>query len=387
MKYTFRFFTIALALLAFSLSGLIIANYTLHVPKLTKEQFSSKVYGCIFGATIGDMLGAPVEFISSRAAINKAYPPQGITCTENLHSRDFKKDNYGDTIVPYTDDTGMSIVILQAITDVINEKLINPASTTFEDATINTFMGNLAKAFVTDMLDNPTGWAMASRAPGLACLRGIKEVNKRIIKSNGQALAPDFWAAGTEKDGGCGSVMRAHPFGLIFADNPAKAELWAVEQSKITHAAPIALAACASMAVGTVYALRDADPLVVAEHMIQAARRYDETTGSMLERARTYAQDANKSSDAVFTEFQGWAAHETIAATLYIFLKYPNNLKEAIILGVNTPGDSDSIASMAGALVGARTGFSEIPDSWLEVIENQKLLQRLSNAIVYSFKE
>ena len=34
--------------------------------------------------------------------------------------------------------------------------------------------------------------------------------------------------------------------------------------------------------------------------------------------------------------------------------KYPDDLEKAIFTGVHTPGDSDSIASLAGALIGAR---------------------------------
>ena len=45
--------------------------------------------------------------------------------------------------------------------------------------------------------------------------------------------------------------MRAYPFGLVFADDPARAEAWSIAHSKLTHRDPIALAACAAMAVGT----------------------------------------------------------------------------------------------------------------------------------------
>jgi ADP-ribosylglycohydrolase len=60
--------------------------------------------------------------------------------------------------------------------------------------------------------------------------------------------ARDPWPeAGGENAGGCGWVVRAYPFGVMFHADPAKAEAWAVEHSKMTHRAPLALAACASM--------------------------------------------------------------------------------------------------------------------------------------------
>ena len=43
---------------------------------------------------------------------------------------------------------------------------------------------------------------------------------------------------------------------------------------------------------------------------------------------------------------------------------------EAIYLGVHTPGDSDSIASMVGALVGARLGETALPAELVAKLEN-----------------
>lgn len=43
---------------------------------------------------------------------------------------------------------------------------------------------------------------------------------------------------------------------------------------------------------------------------------------------------------------------------------------EAIYLGVHTPGNSDSIASMAGALVGARVGVEQLPQELIAGLEN-----------------
>jgi ADP-ribosylglycohydrolase len=52
----------------------------------------------------------------------------------------------------------------------------------------------------------------------------------------------------------------------------------------------------------------------------------------------------------------GWSADEALAAAVYLFVRYSDNPQQAIIDGVNTPGDSDSIASLAGALIEAKTG-------------------------------
>ena len=45
------------------------------------------------------------------------------------------------------------------------------------------------------------------------------------------------------------------------------------------------------------------------------------------------------------------------------------------------PGDSDSIASMAGALVGARCGAYQIPQEWIDVLEKSNELIDLADKI------
>ncbi len=357
-------------------------RYTISIAGISCKDFKDKVRGCVLGAALGDMLGAPTEFISSREAINKVYPPSGITGIESFKEKDFTKDASGKKVAPYTDDTAMSILVLETIT-CFSRSQFNPPS----QWNINDAMHDLALSFVKDM-NNPAGWAQQRRAPGLTCLRNVQELATRF-----EAMArkhnkdPRFWAVGKPTEGGCGSVMRAHPFGLIFAGNIEKAIEWAVEHSKITHGAPMALAACAAMACGVAHALRNEKPEAVAQRMYEVAKKYDSYTAQLIERAIEYAYDARKPSDEVFKEFQGWAAHEAIAAATYAFLKHPDDLKKAILLGVNTPGDSDSIASMAGALVGARIGAQQIPQEWLEVLEGSQRLIQLADNVANLYKK
>ena len=85
----------------------------------------------------------------------------------------------------------------------------------------------------------------------------------------------------------------------------------------------------------------------------------------------------------VFTEFLGWSAHDALAATIYVFALFPKDISCALYVAVHTPGDSDSIAAMAGALVGAYSG--SMPDkSMVDSIEESgrfnALAQQLATA-------
>ena len=331
--------------------------------KFSAHDLKDKAYGCVFGAALGDMLGAPVEFIKSRAQINTKYPPSGIVGIESLKEKDYKQDTLGERYVPYTDDTAMTLCVMEGIIK----------SNTLE---IDSCMPQIALACIKDM-HAPYGWAYGPRAPGNTCLKNVKkiEVSYKDQQSFFSRKNDLWWKGGLSTDGGCGSVMRAHPFGILFYNAPEQAALWAAQHSEITHGAPLAKAACAALAVGTAYAMNNESPETVTQKMTEAARVYDSKTADMMQKAVAYAHDAHKSSDEVFEEFLGWAAHEAIAAATYCFIKHPDNVREAILLGVNTPGDSDSIASLAGALVGARVGASQLPQEWLEILENRFAIQ------------
>lgn len=163
-------------------------------------------------------------------------------------------------------------------------------------------------------------------------------------------------------------MMRAYPFELIFHDDIDKAEHWAVEHSKLTHRDPIALAACAAMGVGTAQVLQGESVGAVTLAMIKVARRYSPETADMFERAVDEA-GSGVEPKVTLQRLRGWAAHEAIAAGAYIFVRHADDPSAAILEGANTPGDSDSIATLAGALTSARCGVESLPAGWIRDAE------------------
>jgi ADP-ribosylglycohydrolase len=171
--------------------------------------------------------------------------------------------------------------------------------------------------------------------------------------------------------------MRAYPFGLLFAHDLVKAEEWAVAHSKLTHRDPIALAASAAMAVGIARLMRGQPWQWAASEMIAAACRYCPKTGGMM--ARAYEEATSGVGPRVTLDrLRGWAAHEAIAGALYIFARHPADPAAAILEGTNTPGDSDSLATIAGALAGCHAGVGRLPDEWITDVERSDELQQLA---------
>lgn len=324
--------------------------------------------GAILGHAIGDAMGKPTEFIQ----LNEQFSmfPNGIRSFNDFHPHDFICDNQGRKVAPYTDDTAMAKLCLMGALRGSNN--------------LNDAMEQTAQLFVEGM-NSPDGWAAPWRAPGNMCLKSVKMLSECLKEKKKEE---GWWKVGDKSGGGCGSVMRAYVYGLLFYHNLEMAEHWAVESSKLTHGASISLAASAAMAVGTALALQKVRPKIIVDYMIEAASRYDLQTAFMIKKASEIAK-RNKKDDltlrqmfersrSVFEEFQGWAAHEAIAAATYIFVLSPDNIQHAWYLGVHTPGDSDSIACMAGALVGARVGAGQISQELVKMLEGNDELKSLA---------
>ncbi len=313
---------------------------------LARSPRKARLLGAVLGGAIGDAIGHPTEFIRSFDAIRQRFGPDGVTGYELWRTEG------GRRFAPYTDDTQMAECVLRAL-------LWGRERGADLDAT----MQDLAGRFVT-WAKTPQG---GHRAPGNACLAGCRDLERGVA----------WHEAGGATAGGCGSVMRAYPFGLVLAHDLERAEAWAVAHSKLTHRDPIALAASAAMAVGVARVMRDEPVERVLSEMVAAACRYSPKTAGMMARAIDEAW-SGVGPETTLERLEGWAAHEAIAAAVYLFARHPDDPRAAILEGANTPGDSDSLATLAGALVGARVGIGAFPADWVRDLERADELSSLA---------
>lgn len=358
-----------------------------HLPTL--EQ---RIAQCMQISALGDAQGRVTEFISSVDAIFERYP-QGVRSFDDFQDSDwytlparYKPTVFGRGLAPYTDDTRMALLVC--------EQLIEAKKHHWN---LEMTMSAITVSFIHDLHNTIYGWGAPFRAPGNGCLKGVRRAEQQLLARG--STSSRWWDAHASEVGGCGSVMRAYPFGLVFSDESEKAKLWAVEHSKITHGHPIALAACAAMAVGTAHALaglKNHDEII--EIMIQAAEEYDKGTATKMKKALEYAslqQNRHYSSvyeafkdtqfcsihEAVFQEFQAWAADDAIAAAVYVWKLFPTDYVSALYVSVHTPGDSDSIAAMAGALVGAYAQV-HLPKETIAYLEDSSRIEEIAHKII-----
>jgi len=85
---------------------------------------------------------------------------------------------------------------------------------------------------------------------------------------------------------------------------------------------------------------------------------------------------------ASLLERQGFHGnHWAVPAALYAFLRHPESFTEAVLYALSLGGDTDTIASMTGALGGAYLGERAIPAVWCERVEGAAHLRDLADDV------
>ncbi|MGY0005518.1 ADP-ribosylglycohydrolase family protein, partial [Micromonospora sp. I033] len=302
--------------------------------------------GSFFGLAYGDALGKPTEFLTV-AEIVRRYGPAG------------PRELAGDPAL-VTDDTQMALAVAWALHDA-------PAWT--------------AEAVEPLLRRRFLDWAVSpdnNRAPGMTCLRACAELDRGTRWQ-------DATVAGSK---GCGANMRVTPVGLLDVDLDTMAGL-AQLQAGLTHGHPTGLAA-SELTAYAVRLLRDGAELPelpglltdrahgqrtvyradwlgdlwqrpgerTAEEFI--ARGWDECLRALgrLDAALGRPDDGD---DPCRLTGEGWIAEEALATALLCALRHADDPVGALARGATTAGDSDSIAALAGAFVGAAHGMSAWP--------------------------
>ena len=85
----------------------------------------------------------------------------------------------------------------------------------------------------------------------------------------------------------------------------------------------------------------------------------------------------------------GITAYEAVPMALYCFLSHPESYERVIHEAVFIGGDTDTIASMAGAISGAFLGASAIPTGWREAVREEayplEKMERLADHLFQAY--
>ncbi len=327
--------------------------------------------GCLFGLALGDALGAATEFLSVREILRR-FPPAGPQEPQGHPAR-------------VTDDTQMSLAVGEALLE---------ATRPYRARTLEQ---PLRRAFVT--------WANSpdnDRAPGMTCMRACDNL----------ARGMPWYVATVHSSKGCGANMRVAPVGLLPPGRDGVTETTraaiAQFQAALTHGHPTALAAADLTAYAIADLIAGNEPGALPDRLRHYAQSqqfiyHEDWLGSLwqrpgidhpqefiargwqeclhiLDRLDVALKAADRQSDPCDATGAGWVAEEAFATGMLCFLLFPDDPVAAIRRAAVTSGDSDSIACLTGAFVGAAHGLRAWPTAWRRNIEYYDRLTRLSEA-------
>jgi ADP-ribosyl-[dinitrogen reductase] hydrolase len=162
---------------------------------------------------------------------------------------------------------------------------------------------------------------------------------------------------------GNGSLMRTWPVALACFNVPTLLDANSRLQSRVTHAHPDCLAACAITCRMIEQLSRGAQPTAAFESAVRAGKQSGlaDDFYSMLVEAPLRCRSELKNT--------GWVRH-TLESALWGLLT-THSFEEAVIQVANLGGDADTAASVVGAMAGAAYGLGGIPQTWLDQLRGE----------------
>ncbi|HEX6872939.1 MAG TPA: ADP-ribosylglycohydrolase family protein, partial [Micromonosporaceae bacterium] len=244
-------------------------------------------------------------------------------------------------------------------------------------------------------------WATSpdnDRAPGQTCLRACAAL----------ADGRPWQRASVAGSKGCGANMRVTPVGLLAGIDDETLAGLAQLQAGLTHGHPTGLAAAELTAYAVKVIAGGAELPDVPEllrmrcHDQRDSYRHDwlgelwQATGApsaveyirlgwdecsrALDRLDLALAAPDRRADPCRATGAGWVAEEALATSLLCALLYPDDPVGALSRAARTCGDSDSIACLTGAYLGAAHGMAAWPDGWVDRIEYRDQLASLGRA-------
>jgi len=334
------FFALSLAIIAYQ--ALKTGSWMRHVPfarylldpvaPTPRTPFSKEraIVGCILGTAVGDAMGLVYEGLSRQRQMRMFPEIEGYRFLFNK----------GMT----SDDTEHTCMLAQALIESGNYRI---------DRLEKEFTSNFAWRLRFWLLGLPAGIGMAT----------LKGILKLWIGFPGRLSGV--------RSAGNGPAMRCALIGVCYGENPAKMKLLVRAATRITHtdidaehgALAVALAAhCAATPGDTVspaeYAHKLQELIGVDARFATLAQDVEES----LARGESVAQYADRIGCG--SGVTGYICH-TVPVALHVWFAHPQNFRAAILSAIRLGGDTDTVAAIVGAIVGAGVGKEGIPAAWL----------------------
>ncbi len=305
-----------------------------------RERFT----GLLLGAAVGDALGLPAEGLSparKRALFGRGWRHRLVLGRGML-----------------SDDTEHTFFVAQAL-------LTHPHDP-------DRFQRDLARRLRFWLLAFPAG-------VGFATLRAVLK-----LWLGWPPARAGVWSAGN------GPAMRAPLIGAYFAADPERRETFVRVATLLTHTDPKALTGARAVAQAAAVATLSGDSVDVPSLLASLDELTEDAEWRRAVAICRAAWQDRRSVASVAGELglesgvSGYVYH-TVPIALYSFLLHGPHFAETLQAVLDCGGDTDTVGSIAGALVGAATGPAGIPPEWIDGIVDRPispaLLRRLGERL------
>jgi len=309
---------------------------------ISKEQIKASIYGL----TVGDCLGVPVEF----------YPRQYF---KNNPVKDMiGYGTYNQPVGTWSDNTSLSLATLDGMIGGLD---VNKIGKNF----VNYLRNN---AFCQNKLfdiGNTTKYAI--------------ENIEVAIKSNSLDCESIIYGRTDNNSSGNGSLMRMIPVALYLYDNIEKYDNTNKRQrivymvSSITHASQQCLFGCKIYVEYAVALLQGENKHKAFSNLVNKLR-YTNNAEINSKYSRLFNEHfSNLGRTEIYSS--GYIV-DSLEASIWCFLN-TDNYKDAVLTAVNLGEDTDTIGCITGGLAGIYYGYDNIPENWINNIYKKKIINDL----------
>lgn len=293
------------------------------------ELIKDKMLGCLYGQAIGDALGLGSEFMSKDEVI-KNYP-DGLKnydqIIQDAHRRRWAKG-------AWTDDTDMMLCILNG----------------FENGAFNLHL--VASNFKDWFNGTPMG--IGSHTYKVLCMADYVEQPEMCSKL--------WWELSRKQSAANGALMRTSVVGLVQNNVIEQAEAIC----KLTHYDPRCVGSCV-IASSIINNLVWHDKQLSYDEIKNIAQRYDERILEWVDAAYNSSEISMLDLDETYSI--GYTLR-TLSAALWCYW-HAKSFEDGLLSVVNEGGDADTNGAIAGAILGAKFGYSSIPSYYINNLHRQ----------------
>lgn len=319
---------------------------------------ADKIRGVIFGQAIGDALGFGTEWIP-KSQVKQEYPDGLRNYNQIVRYRNISGWVPGD----WTDDTDQMLCILDSLLD-------------------------RQQVDVFDMARGFHHWAITD---GMGMGQTVYSVvHSPDFLQNPHVVAKRIWEASEKKAAANGGVMRTSVLGIWEYNSTAKVRRNAEQVCQITHYDPRCVGSCVAVSLAiaamlggetNIPSLIESVALAVQEYHPSILEYFDFSANLSLE-----ALDLDEGLNPGETGGTGYTL-KTMAAGFWA-LNHAQSYEDGILQIIHEGGDADTNAAVAGALLGARFGYKNIPQQWVkELVYEQQLNNRVEKVIAQTQKK